>query len=52
MASTVSDGLPDLNGIFSGERGARRCCVTQHTSLMPVCHLIPALRSLMAGLSC
>lgn len=51
-ASTVSDGLPDLSGIFSGETGARRCCVTQQTSLMPVCHLIAALRSLMAGLSC
>lgn len=47
----VSDGGPDPAGIFSGERGARRCWITQHghmpPSLMAVCHLISALRTMV-----
>lgn len=47
----VSDGGPDPAGIFSDEREARRCWITKHghmpPSLMAVCHLIPALRSMM-----
>lgn len=50
-ARMVSDGGPDPAGIFSGEREARRCWITQHghtpPSLMPVCHLIAALRTMM-----
>lgn len=47
----VSDGGPDPAGIFSGEREARRCWITQRghmpPSLMAVCHLISALRTMM-----
>lgn len=47
----ISDGGPDPAGIFSGEREARRCWITQHghmpPSLMAVCHLISALRTMM-----
>lgn len=50
-AGMVSDGGPDPAGIFSGEREGRRCWITQHghtpPSLMPVCHLISALRTMM-----
>ena len=48
---TVSDGGPDPASIFSGEREARRCWITQRghmpPSLMAVCHLISALRTTM-----
>lgn len=50
-ARMVSDGSPDPAGIFSGEREARRCWITQRghipPSLMAVCHLISALRTTM-----
>ncbi len=47
----VSDGGPDPAGIFSVEKEARRCWITKHghmpPSLMAVCHLISALRTMM-----
>lgn len=50
-ARIVSDGGPDPAGIFSGDREARRCWITQHghmpPALMAVCHLISALRIMM-----
>lgn len=50
-ARMVSDGGPDPAGIFSGEGEARRCWITHRghmpPSLMAVCHLISALRTMM-----
>lgn len=47
----VSDGGPDPAGIFSCEKEARRCWITQcghmPPSLVAVCHLISALRIMM-----
>lgn len=38
----VSDGGPDLTGIFSGEKEARRCQITQHghTPLPHCCQFV------------
>lgn len=34
-ARMVSDGGPDPAGIFSGEKEARRCWITQHRHMPP-----------------